>query len=638
MAVITAQSVTKVYGGLPVLTGATVSLEGGERVGLVGANGAGKSTLLKIIAGHEKPDGGTVHIARRVHLGYLPQEARFHSEKTLREAMLTVFVRLQEVRVRLRELEALLETRGDPATWDPALLQEYTLLLGEFEERGGYSYESRIEQVLGGLGFAPESLDEPASHLSGGQQTRARLARLLLEEPDFLLLDEPTNHLDLETTEWLERFLSSWSAGLVIVSHDRRFLDKVTRRTVEIIDGGAESYPAPYSRYLYLRAERYCHQQKSFEGQQAQIAKTEDFIRRYKAGQRSKEARGRQTRLDRLDRLTGAPDQRDALRPLRFEEGTRGGEVALSTVRLRIGYPGKGLLTVPNSQVARRERVALIGANGAGKSTLLRTLMGEIAPLGGSFSWGANSVVAYYSQTHEGLHLQWTALQELQEARPMSEEEARGYLGRFAFSGDDVFKKVGDLSGGERSRLALARLTLHTANLLLLDEPTNHLDIASRDALEDVLNAYNGTLIFVSHDRYFIDALATSVWVIDDGIVRAYRGTYSEYVAAREKGELPVLQTSHLDNEEEKAVPAVRPQQAVLERTMRDSGNEEFDHHVAAARGLEEERRGLAPAVVDGAQMVENALERARDYSRLLEELRHEDERLIRAMERWMRS
>ncbi len=633
---------TKAYGGVQVLTGLSLHAERGDRLGLVGANGAGKSTVLRLIAGREQPDGGTMQLARRLRIGYLPQETSFRSDRTLRQAMLAVFSDLRDWAARLRDLEArLAEAGSNPASWDPAVLDEYTTLLSRFEERGGYTHEQRVEQVLDGLDFARDLWDQPTSALSGGQKTRARLARLLLEEPDFLLLDEPTNHLDLATTEWLEGFLTAWKGGLMVVSHDRYFLDRVTRRTIEVVDGRAESYPAPFSRYLYLRAERYRRQQKAHEMQQARIAKTEDFIRRYGAGQRAKQARGRQKHLDSLERVEGAPRGK-SVRGLTLQAGTRGGEVVLSTVRLRAGYEAKPLLALPNVQVARGERIAVIGANGAGKSTLLKTLMGQTPPLGGSFAWGADVEPGYYAQGHEGLRRDRTVLATLQDAHPMSEEQARSYLGRFLFSGDDVLKKIGDLSGGERSRVALASLTLKQSNMLLLDEPTNHLDIQSRDALEHVLRDSNTTMIFVSHDRYFIDAVATSVWAVVDGAVYVYPGTYAAYLEARAAGTLPA------------PPPDEAPRDGVVERErLRGRGaaaraaaafdlsgtGRERDEATAAlveqARATDAERGALAARLARmQGQTLDDLLALAATHHDLQEDLARQDTELLTALHR----
>jgi ATP-binding cassette subfamily F protein 3 len=478
---------------------------------------------------------------------------------------------------------------------------------------------------------------------------------LLLENPDLLLLDEPTNHLDLSTTEWLENFLASWAGGLIIVSHDRYFLDRTTRRTVEMVDGRLEAYPAPYSRYVELRAERYARQNKEYRAQQEEIAKTEEFIRRFKAGQRSKEARGRETRLARVQRLHKAPEAEDL--KLQLETSSATGQIILTTLRLRIGFPGhatpgqertegRQLLHVPNMQLERGAKIALIGPNGSGKSTLLRTLVGEIKPLAGTYQWGVNVDVGYYAQAHEGLNLNHTVLEELQGERTMSEEEARSYLGRFLFSGDDVFKKVGALSGGERSRVALARLTLQRANVLLLDEPTNHLDIGARQAMESVLRAYPGSLIFVSHDRYFINALANQVWAVEDGIIRLYRGTYTDYLEKRDEGlyqpETPEPAAPRRDGARRQAVgaPAVAmaarpelPLPARPARGVRGAVDERLLPFLERLDVLEREERSLArqitsPAGVDLARL----LELSEAYAGVQEGIAAQDEALIGAL------
>ncbi len=535
MAIITLSGVTKNYAGHEVLRGVDLQIDPKERVALVGANGTGKSTLLRVISGREHPDDGSVQRHRRLSIGYLAQEATFQSRHTLREALLEAFAGLRQQQAQLHELEAELAAAGtNPAAWSSETLERYTELMERFEQRGGYSYEQRLEQVLTGLAFDREQWDRPARELSGGQRTRAHLGRLLLEEPDVLLLDEPTNHLDLPTTEWLENFLIAWPQTLLVVSHDRYFLDRVTKRTVEIVDGKTESYPAAYTRYIELRAERYARRHKDYVEQQETIARTEDFIRRFRAGQRAREARGRQTRLDRVERLADAPKEER----LRFNlaSGPASGQVVLATTRLRIGFPDKQLLRVSNTQVLRGAKIALLGPNGSGKSTLLRTLVAELPPLGGAFEWGHNVQPGYYAQAHEGLDPKRTAVQEIMDARPMSEDAARSFLARFLFTGDDAFKHVGNLSGGERSRVALAKLTLQPSNVLLLDEPTNHLDIAAREVLEEVLREYGGTIIMVSHDRYLISAVADQIWAIEDGIVRVYEAGYADYLTLRQQG------------------------------------------------------------------------------------------------------
>jgi len=562
MPIATLSGITKTYGGHEVLRGADLQVDPKEHIALIGANGAGKSTLLRIVAGREHPDAGTVQRGQRVRVGYLAQEATFQSRHTLRDGMLEAFAGLRKQQEQLHALEAEFAAAGtNPAAWNPETLEQYTGLMERFEQHGGYNYEQRTEQILSGLGFERDRWDRPANELSGGQRTRAHLGRLLLEEPELLLLDEPTNHLDLATTEWLENFLITWPHALVVVSHDRYFLDRVTKRTVEIVEGTLEDYPAPYSRYLALRDERYARRHKEYVAQQETIAKTEEFIRRYKAGQRAREAHGRQTRLDRLERLADVP-QEERLR-LKLESATASGQVVLATTRLRIGFRElrtspeggadrrvldsstsrpdgrvgeKQLLRMANTQVRRGAKIALLGPNGCGKSTLLRTLMEEVPPLGGAFEWGHNVQLGYYAQAHEGLNPKRSALQEIMEARPMSEDAARSFLARFLFTEDEVYKHVGNLSGGERSRVALAKLTLQSSNVLLLDEPTNHLDIPARQVLEEVLREYAGTIIMVSHDRYFISKIADQIWAAEDGVVRVYEGAYSDYLTLREQG------------------------------------------------------------------------------------------------------
>jgi len=511
----------------------------GEHIGIVGPNGTGKSTLLKIIAGIEHASEGSISPSRGLRITYLAQEARFESARNVREEALDAFAPLHALRERMTEIEHALGETSDDAALE-RLMEEYDAASVAFETGGGYDIEHRTDAVLHGLGFDESNWDMAVQTLSGGQKTRVALAKALLESPDLLLLDEPTNHLDLVALEWLEGFMTSHRGAFIVVSHDRYFLDKVTSRTLDLTFGRLEDYPAGYGRYLILREERMARRMKEYEEQQAFIARTEEFVRKYKAGQRSKEARGRATRLARLERIE-RPQESEKLK-LSIAADLRSGRVVLGTDRLRVGYKNGAqvaeLVRTPELEIQRGDRVALIGPNGGGKTTLLRTLMGEIEPLAGKFYFGTNVRPAYYAQGHEQLQLGRTALETILDQYPMAEESARTLLGRFLFSEDDVFKPVSALSGGERSRLALAKLTLARANFLILDEPTNHLDIAAREALEGVLDEYDGTLLFVSHDRYFIDRLATQVWAIgENNLITPFLGNYTDYLRMAARGE-----------------------------------------------------------------------------------------------------
>lgn len=534
MPIVNVIQVGKSFGAEHVFSGVNFQIDEHDRIGLIGPNGAGKSTLLNLIAGREEPDEGAIARARNMRIGYLTQHVDFQPQHTLREEMLTVFA---EVRAWERELNELATELADAAisagsVHHEQLLQDYDELQTRFEHAGGYTSEYRVSQVLDGLGFTREEQDSPVMHLSGGQQTRAALGKLLLQEPDLLLLDEPTNHLDLAALEWLETYLSGWKNAMIVVAHDRYFLDKIVSRTIEMAFGRIEEYPGNYTKYIHLRAERMERRLREYEAQQEHIARTEEFIRRYKAGQRSREARGRQKLLNRLERVERPQDFPEM--HFEFNPAVDSGQVVLSTQKLAAGYAHQGseptvLVRVADLEVLRSDRIGLVGPNGSGKTTLLRTIVGELPPISGHLYPGHQVRVGYYAQTHSGLNLQRTILDEIRHVSTLSEVGARSFLGRFLFTGDDVFKPIGALSGGERSRVALALLTLQGSNFLVLDEPTNHLDLQSRQFLEEVLGEFEGTLLFVSHDRYFIDSLATKLWVIEDGMLIPYLGNYTDY-------------------------------------------------------------------------------------------------------------
>src|SRR5712692_6386694 len=529
MPIVSVIQVSKSYGAERIFDSVSFQINENDRIGLVGPNGAGKSTLLNILARREEPDGGSVALTRNTRIGYLPQVVDFQPENTLREEMLTVFADVHSWENDLSELALALASPAahEDIALHEKLLQRYADLQVRFEHAGGYTYENRVAQVLDGLGFTKEQQDAPVMQLSGGQQTRAALGKLLLQEPDLLLLVEPTNHLDLKALEWLETYLINWKGAMVVVAHDRYFLDKVVSRTIEMAFARIEEYPGNYTKYLRLREERMERRLREYEAQQAHIAHTEEFIRRCKAGQRSREARGRQKLLDRLERVERPRDFPEM--HFEFNAVVDSGQVVLSTQKLAVGYAQAVLVRVADLEVLRGDRVGLLGPNGAGKTTLLRTITGEIPAVSGHVYPGHNVRTGYYSQTHSGLNPDRTVVDEIRQMSAFSEDGARSFLARFLFTGDDVFKPIGALSGGERSRVALAKLTLQGSNFLVLDEPTNHLDLQSRQFLEEVLGEFEGTLLFVSHDRYFIDRLATKVWVIEDRVLIPYLGNYTEY-------------------------------------------------------------------------------------------------------------
>jgi ATP-binding cassette, subfamily F, member 3 len=596
MSLITAVDLAKSYGPDDIFSGISFTIPQGARLAIVGPNGIGKTTLLRILAGVETQSAGQVGRAKNLSMGYLPQEAAFHSEHTLWEECLSAFEALLEMEAELARLEAAM-SEPDQAE---QVLDRYGRLQDEFDRQGGYTYPTRIRQVLTGLGFEAGEFDYPLSHLSGGQRTRALLAHLLLSNPDLLILDEPTNHLDIVAVEWLEGYLSQWEGAALIVSHDRYFLDRVATTILEMTRTRFETYRGNYSAYLQQRQERWQLRRQIYESEVERLEKELDYIRRNISGQRTLQAKGKLRRLSRtleaiqslgmddvqgkswseisqeadisshtmsVDEATRAlrslsrPDARPPVLNLNLRPEARSGNIILRTSDLRVGFPEKELFATDDIELRRLECAALIGPNGAGKTTFLKTILGQRPPLGGQVSLGASLQIGYFAQAHEDLRPERNLVEEIESAAPgMLLAEIRSYLARFLFTGDDVFKKVAVLSGGERGRLALAKLALTRANLLLLDEPTNHLDIPSQEILQEVLAEYQGTILLVSHDRYLIDALATQIWEIDEAerSLEVFKGSYSEYhaykEAAREAGR------ERVESSQSKARPA-RPNQ-----------------------------------------------------------------------------
>jgi ATP-binding cassette subfamily F protein 3 len=569
MSLLTTYNLGKSFDPVDIFAGLTLSIPQGARVALVGPNGIGKTTLLRIIAGREAPSSGDVHYTRGLTMGYLPQESVLESENTLWAECLRPFAELRTQEIELAQL-AIEMSDPDPDKAQMALAQ-YGRLEVRFEHAGGYTYETTIKQVLAGLGFAENEYQMPLVHLSGGQRTRALLARLLLEAPKLLILDEPTNHLDIRAVEWLESYLRDWDGAALIVSHDRYFLDKVCNHIWEMGSGGIETYRGNYSHYVQQRQERWDLRKKTFEAEKERLEKELDYIKRNIAGQNVSQARGRLKRLSRqlqaiqqigLDALAGktwgeisedvvttkshmtvdqahaaikglrAPSQGLQELKLNLRPQKRSGNIILRTHQVKVGYPGNELFESPDIELRRLECAALIGPNGAGKTTFLRTILREHAPLSGQVELGASLDIGYFAQAHEDLNSENNLIQEIDSIAPdMLVAEIRNYLARYLFKGEDVFKPVSVLSGGERGRLALAKLALSDANLLLLDEPTNHLDIPAQEVLQNVMADFDGTVILVSHDRYLIDALGTQIWDIkpDEARLEVFLGTYSQY-------------------------------------------------------------------------------------------------------------
>jgi ATP-binding cassette subfamily F protein 3 len=531
MSILTATNLSKEFGPDEIFSGVSVEIPHGARIALVGPNGAGKTTLLQLLIGLDLPSGGQVTRMRGLRIGFLPQRPELYGEHTIREEMLTAFAPLRQMEAELARLEHAL---ADPAQHDKVLL-EYGELQEKFEAAGGYSYENEIKRVLQGLGFKPEDNDKKLATLSGGQKTRALLGRLLLEKPDLLALDEPTNHLDVNAIEWLEAYLGEFEGAVLVVSHDRYFMDAVARTVWELDFGTLDTYRGNYSHYVEQREERHARLLAEYEAQQEFIAKEEEYIRRNIAGQNVAQAKGRRTRLERLKRegLAVRPRTRRNM-ALKLADPMRSGNQVLMTRGLAVGYD-RPLFHAPDITLRRGEVAALIGPNGAGKSTFVKTAIGQLPPLVGEVKIGAAVKIGYFAQAHEALDPNRTLLDELTATKEMPIGEARNVLAAFLFTGDDVFRPVSTLSGGERGRLALAKLALEGANLLLLDEPTNHLDIASQEVLQNVLADFDGTILLVSHDRYLIDALATQIWALSPGKLEVFEGTYKEYLAARDR-------------------------------------------------------------------------------------------------------
>ena len=536
MIVLNTQHVSKAFGGNAVLKDVSLTLQHRDRLGLVGVNGCGKTTLLRVLCGELSPDGGSISMAKQVKIGYLAQQNKPVPGMTVYGLLNQVFDPVREMEQKLRQMEHKMAETTDEKELS-RLGESYTRLNSAFEDAGGYSWQSSIQGVLKGLGFPEEMQNQQTSVLSGGELTRLYLGRLLLQQPDILFLDEPTNHLDLEALRWLEDYLSDYRGSVLVVSHDRYFMDRVCTGIVELAFGVTEQYPGNYSRYLDLRAERWLTRERAYDAQQKEIARQLEVIRKLRAFNREKSIKRAESRVKMLDKIEvlDRPEEEKQIF-FRFTAARRTGDDVLRVRDLSKSFDGREVFSHVTFDLFRGDRVALIGKNGIGKTTLFRCLTGEQAPDGGAVIEGANLDIGYYDQHQKGLHEEKTILDEVWDDFPRMDQTAvRGALGQFLFSGEDVFQMIGSLSGGEKGRVALTKLMLHQDNLLLLDEPTNHLDMNSREVLEEALDGFEGTIFAISHDRYFINRFASKVMELTPEGVVLYQGNYDDYLAEKEK-------------------------------------------------------------------------------------------------------
>ncbi len=525
MGILRVEGLTKAFGIETLFTGVSFELGRGDKIGLIGGNGTGKTTLMRCLLGMEEIDSGQVAIPAGETIGYVQQDGNLN-HSTLYEELCSAYEDVLKWQEEMRALEERIGSQEGELL--AGLMKEYAQIVEKFERGGGYEYENRIRRVAFGLGFTAEDFPRELDTFSGGQKTRICLARALIRQPDFLFLDEPTNHLDIGMVEWLEEFLASYSGGVLIISHDRYFLDKVVSRIAELENKTLTAYKGNYTSYLQQKAERMAALESAYGKQQEHIAKTEAYIRMYRAGIKCKQARGREKQLQRLERIVLPAD----VARFDFFGFNPPGECAERVAELEevtAAYGERAVFEKVSMLIRKGDGVALVGPNGAGKTTLLKLLTGELSPVKGRVKLGSRVKAGYFSQEHEGLNAKNSIVNEIMIEFGFSEERARHYLGAFLFQGDDVFKIIGELSGGEKARLAMLKLMLTGANFLILDEPTNHLDIPAKEAVEEAILSFPGTFLTVSHDRYFLDKVANCMVELSEGKLREYAGNYSYY-------------------------------------------------------------------------------------------------------------
>lgn len=621
--ILSCKNIKKSYGIDIILEDINFQINGKDRIALVGRNGSGKSTLFKIIVGEIPYDDGSLIMPKNTSLGYLSQNLDLNIENTLWDEMLEIFTPLIEMEKDLRKLEQEISRLSSSKNTEKlqSFMEKYGQLSEEFEKQGGYSYPSEIRGILNGLGFGEEDYQKKIQKFSGGQKTRIALGKLLLKQPDILLLDEPTNYLDLETTEWLEGFLSTYPNTLFIISHDRYFLDKLVNQVFEIENHHLTAYKGNYSEYIRRKKENIEVDLHHYEQQQKEIKRQEEVIAKYRSFNREKsikKAESRQKMLDKMDRIEAPTTQLPTLR-FHIQPQVQSGRDVLRVESLSKSFEDTKLFSDIEFQIFQGDHIGIIGPNGIGKSTLFKILLEKISPDKGEIIWGHNVFPAYYDQLQDSLEEKNDILQEVWSAKPLATQtEIRNILGAFLFSGDDVFKSISSLSGGEKSRVSLAKLMLSEANVLLMDEPTNHLDISTKEVLEDALSQYQGTLLVISHDRYFLNKVANKIFKMEQGGIEQYLGNYQYYV---EK-----MQQQELIEEAQRVQPILNKTQQKQERKKQRENRQLIKKQQKKVKDLENASAKLEEKIVEYEEIMckpnfygdnEKALEITREYEEM---------------------